>query len=51
MLKQTIASFSVPGGMLVVGGEDSEAKARNEIFHHKMGRQGALDRELKRTER
>lgn len=26
------ASFSVPGGMLVVGGEDSEAKARNEVF-------------------
>lgn len=26
------ASFSVPGGVLVVGGEDSEAKARNEVF-------------------
>lgn len=26
------ASFAVPGGVLVVGGEDSEGKPRNEVF-------------------
>lgn len=26
------ASFAVPGGVLIVGGEDSEGKPRNEVF-------------------